>query len=56
MEANPLIYSANQLTGFYMIGTTTMNELNDFVVYHKELWIFLWFIITSARVYVALGM
>ena len=28
IETSPLIYRANQWTGFYMIGTSVMKELN----------------------------
>ena len=31
IEASPLICSANQCTGFYMIGTFFMKELNETV-------------------------
>ena len=30
IETSPLIYSANQWTGFYMIGTSFMKELHAF--------------------------
>ena len=33
-----------------------MKELNDFVEYHDELWILIWLIVTSARLYMELGM
>ena len=29
MEISPLIYSANQWTGFYMIGASVIKELNQ---------------------------
>ena len=29
IETNQLIYSANQLTGFYIMGDTVVNELNN---------------------------
>ena len=31
IETSPLICRANQLTGFYMIGTSVMKQLTDFV-------------------------
>ena len=31
IETSPLIFSANQWTGFYMIGTVVMKELTIFV-------------------------
>ena len=32
IETNPLICSANQWTGFYMLGTSVMIELNGCVL------------------------
>ena len=31
METSPLSYRANQWTGFYMIGTAVMKDLNQFI-------------------------
>ena len=30
MQTRPLIFRANQWTGFYMIGTSVMKELNHY--------------------------
>ena len=44
IETSPLIYSANQWTGFYMISTSVMEELTHFMplVYFNTTWKYHW--------------
>ena len=42
VETNPLICKANQWTGFYMIGTSVMNDLisNLQLIHFKRFYVF----------------
>ena len=38
IETSPLIFGANQWTGFYMLGTSVMNELTVIIFPISEYW------------------
>ena len=46
METSPLVYRANQQTGFYMTGISVMKELKQILLYRQYFLLSSWFNIT----------
>ena len=55
IEPTPLICSANQWSGFYMIGTSVLKELNQFQILWQDLYYWLRICISLQGILVPLG-